>query len=740
MEKVCYPYSEEKWLAYKCFNDFFIQFPESLSLFFLIFLEISVKKSEVHESLNNKTLSLLVLMILFYFCLITVLFFGIPIDEVSLSEALAYISQLILWVIVTHSFYNYYSEHSFGMTSLYSLKFFVVSRIVSGIYQVVVLSISLSVNNEYYGFSLLVKIFQIVIQTFAVFFSFFVIFSRNPVKTSVLLEEPIALKNSYESASIFSKLTMLWVYPLLKLGSTRPINPIDIDKLREKDSSDYQHSLLKKFVKEVYTDTGTYTLFKVIYKRFFTEIILITLVDVVCTFLEYSSPVFLGLIEDYLNSSEPLWKGIVIAVYLILCKIFRSILGNWNGFRTSLLSNHIKASLSTEIYGKLLRISENSISSGNGSVSYGKIINLIQVDLDNITSGILLTIKVVILPFSLGTGFYLLFMTVQIQAGIAGTITIILLLLGNVSVGRKLSALQKILMEKKDIRMKACNELLGNIRIFKIYNWEKKLSEKILNARENELRQQRSVYMWNTLSIFLSWGSQNYIAIAVIMAMALSGTVLTPANVYLGLSVIRVLRSSMMLLPSIINTFISTKVSLTRIQEYLRSKDQQTYIRNNNDFPISVKNASFAWEIPENAKNGELTETKRILKNISFDVQYNEFVAVVGKVGSGKSSFLQSLIQNLFFLNSEDSYVSIFGSIAYCSQVNVWKNAESFVRRSNSYVLWHSPNGKDIKPTIKWPKLSRYNSGSNDEYFIIEYIYSLYDHLFLCLYSPCRSF
>jgi hypothetical protein len=96
------------------------------------------------------------------------------------------------------------------------------------------------------------------------------------------------------------------VYPLLKLGSTRPINPIDIDKLREKDSSDYQHSLLKKFVKEVYTDTGTYTLFKVIYKRFFTEIILITLVDVVCTFLEYSSPVFLGLIEDYLNSSEPL--------------------------------------------------------------------------------------------------------------------------------------------------------------------------------------------------------------------------------------------------------------------------------------------------------------------------------------------------------------------------------------------------------------------------------------------------
>ena len=168
-----------------------------------------MKKSEVHESLNNKTLSLLVLMILFYFCLITVLFFGIPIDEVSLSEALAYISQLILWVIVTHSFYNYYSEHSFGMTSLYSLKFFVVSRIVSGIYQVVVLSISLSVNNEYYGFSLLVKIFQIVIQTFAVFFSFFVIFSRNPVKTSVLLEEPIALKNSYESASIFSKLTML---------------------------------------------------------------------------------------------------------------------------------------------------------------------------------------------------------------------------------------------------------------------------------------------------------------------------------------------------------------------------------------------------------------------------------------------------------------------------------------------------------------------------------------------------
>jgi len=34
-------------------------------------------------------------------------------------------------------------------------------------------------------------------------------------------------------------------------------------------------------------------------------------------------------------------------------------------------------------------------------------------------------------------------------------------------------------MEKKDGRMKLLNELLNNMKIFKIYNWEEKLGERV---------------------------------------------------------------------------------------------------------------------------------------------------------------------------------------------------------------------------------------------------------------------
>ena len=158
-------------------------------------------------------------------------------------------------------------------------------------------------------------------------------------------------------------------------------------------------------------------------------------------------------------------------IYLLISKIFHCIISNQYDFLSSLLSVHIKSALSAEIYEKLLRISLSSISqAGENSLSYGKIINLMQVDLDGITSGMINSMDLIILPFTWGIGFYLIFVTIQWKGGVSGVGMTILLMIGNFLLTNKLSKLQKELMVKKDVRLKACNELLGNIRIFKIYN------------------------------------------------------------------------------------------------------------------------------------------------------------------------------------------------------------------------------------------------------------------------------
>ena len=67
--------------------------------------------------------------------------------------------------------------------------------------------------------------------------------------------------------------------------------------------------------------------------------------------------------------------------------------------------------------------------------------------------------------------------------------------------------------------------------------------------------------------------------------------------------------------------------------------------------------------------DGELQEAKTILKDLSFSIQKGEFVAIVGRVGSGKSSIFQSLIKNMNLVRTSDqTSVFVNGSISYVSQ------------------------------------------------------------------------
>ena len=56
------------------------------------------------------------------------------------------------------------------------------------------------------------------------------------------------------------------------------------------------------------------------------------------------------------------------------------------------------------------------------------------------------------------------------------------------------------------------------------------------------------------------------------------------------------------------------------------------------------------------------------LKNINFTVKEGEFVAIIGDVGSGKSSLIQALLNNMIIINKESTNVVINGSISYVPQ------------------------------------------------------------------------
>jgi ABC-type bacteriocin/lantibiotic exporter with double-glycine peptidase domain len=81
------------------------------------------------------------------------------------------------------------------------------------------------------------------------------------------------------------------------------------------------------------------------------------------------------------------------------------------------------------------------------------------------------------------------------------------------------------------------------------------------------------------------------------------------------------------------------------------------------DSQIIMKKASFKWDKEDNSPN---------LSNISLDVKPNKLIAIVGKVGSGKSSLLSALLGEMSLIEGQ---TKIRGSLAYVPQQAWIQNA-----------------------------------------------------------------
>ena len=99
-------------------------------------------------------------------------------------------------------------------------------------------------------------------------------------------------------------------------------------------------------------------------------------------------------------------------------------------------------------------------------------------------------------------------------------------------------------------------------------------------------------------------------------------------------------------------------VSLRRIDKYLNADEIDFNAISHNQSiktAIVVENATFEWSKAENP----------VFNNISLQIEKNKLVAIVGQVGSGKSSLLSALLGDLEKMKGN---VNINGSVAYVPQ------------------------------------------------------------------------
>ena len=175
-----------------------------------------------------------------------------------------------------------------------------------------------------------------------------------------------------------------------------------------------------------------------------------------------------------------------------------------------------------------------------------------------------------------------------------------------------------------------------------------------------------------------SWSSAPFlVALATFITYTLSGHTLTAQKAFVSLALFNLLRFPLAMLPMMISAIVEATVSVHRVRKFLLhdEKDPNNVIRDpsalrespfidrfDNALPaLYVDHGTFAW------KPGE-----PVLHDVTFQVMPSSCTAVVGRVGSGKSSLVSALHGDMVRMSGR---VVMPGSVAYVPQQAWVRNA-----------------------------------------------------------------
>lgn len=250
------------------------------------------------------------------------------------------------------------------------------------------------------------------------------------------------------------------------------------------------------------------------------------------------------------------------------------------------------------------------------------------------------------------------------------------------------------------MRVKLTNEILTGVRAIKSYNWEKPFVSQLTAIRSKELIALKRSANTRAILVSILSAAPSVVAVITLGVYALMGNVLTPTKVFTALALFNQLRFPLIFLPLLLNTLAEGKVSLRRLSKFLLADEVKKYVRTDDSttyegtqIPVAVRvdNASFAWT-PSGSPNE--TSSRGQLRNVNITIRKGELVALIGPVGSGKSTLMSALLGEL---HKESGEVTVVGKVAYVPQVS-WIPNDSF---RNSILFGRQMENAKYRQTLQ---------------------------------------
>ncbi|XP_063818327.1 ATP-binding cassette sub-family C member 2 [Pseudophryne corroboree] len=404
-------------------------------------------------------------------------------------------------------------------------------------------------------------------------------------------------------------------------------------------------------------------LFKTLIKIFSNILLKSAFFKLIHDVLVFVNPQILkAMVSFTANPAEHLWTGYLYAVLLLVAAFIQSLCLQQYFQGCFVLGMRVRTTLMAAVYRKALTVSNAT----RKEATVGETVNLMSadaqkfMDLTNFihliwSSPLQIAISVVFLWVELGP---------SVMAGLA---VMVLLIPINAVLATKSKSFQMRNMQNKDKRLKIMNEILNGIKILKLYAWEPSFEKQVQEIREKELKDMLHFAYLFSVSLFIFTCAPFLVSVASFAVYVVVDTdnVLTAERAFTSISLFNVLRFPLSMLPMLISNMVQTNVSCARLEKYLGGDDLDNSAIHNDpdvDAAIQFSDATFTWE----------PDTSPAVKNVNLDIKEGHLVAVVGGVGSGKSSLVSAMLGEMDHISG---HINIKGSVAYVPQQAWIQNA-----------------------------------------------------------------
>ncbi|KAI1315909.1 Multidrug resistance-associated protein 1 [Mortierella claussenii] len=375
-------------------------------------------------------------------------------------------------------------------------------------------------------------------------------------------------------------------------------------------------------------------LIRALYNLYGTKYILIgvwKLIWAACTWA--GAYYFLRVSIEFLEQNKPTKTGHLYAMGLLLTSLGSSIAIHQLYGQCTALGIQVKGSISVLIYRKALVLAR--IRGGAG-----EIINIISTDVARIVdavtnfhflwSALVETILILALAFP----------TVGWAAALTAVALVVIVLPVQVYLGRLTSNIQIEQTAITTERVHLMSEILTAIKLIKFYAWESPFQEQINEVRARELHLFRRNLQVKAINMAVVFALPVVVAVSALAVYnARRSGPIDSSVVFTALSIFNTLRYPFLMLPIAVKSTSGARLALRRLDDYLMQLEveplQEYPISEGGDIALELQNGEFTWDGDDQGP---------ALSGISLKVKRGEVVAIVGDVGSGKSSFIAALL------------------------------------------------------------------------------------------------